>query len=491
MITEILKIQKNILSNKYNLKKELGQFFTDADIANYMSSMIDIIEGLNPDNEIEILDAGAGVGVLSIAAVIRCINLGYCNIKVTLYEIDETLVTILHSIMKEISSILNKEIFFKYDILNDDFILTRPDKEIKKFDLSIINPPYFKYSANNSIYSKCTHDLFSGDPNIYASFMAIVINSLKINGQMVAIIPRSFTNGLYFKDFRSYMERTSSFEVIHIFKSRNKLFKKGNVLQENIICKFIKKPQSEKIRIISSNTIDDIKDAEINEYNSSFIIDKVDNFSMIHIPETLKDAEIMKKANSLKSIFSKEEYTISTGKIVSFRNRDLIVDKKEEYTIPLYNASNVKMMHTIWDLDNKKNQYFKLLDNHQKLTLNSDIYILLKRLSSKDEKKRLIASLYIPDEKDNYVAIDNKLNYISKKNNSFTLVEAMGVCSLLNSTFMDNYFRCFSGNTQVNATEIRIMKFLEKEVIINIGEEILKYNNVTQDIIDKIVEKFI
>lgn len=490
MISEILKIQEEVLSKNYNLKKELGQFFTDANIANYMSSMIDNIEGLKFNDEVRILDAGAGIGVLSIAAVIQCLNLGYKNLSVILYEIDINLISTIDAIMKRISDILNKKIFFKYELLNEDFVLVRPDKETTKYHLSIINPPYFKYSVKNSKYSKATSDLFKGDPNIYASFMAITINCLENNGQMIVIVPRSFTNGLYFKNFRAYIESISSFESIHIFKSRNKLFKKGNVLQENIICKFIKKPQSKKIKIISSNTLEDLDNADINEYDSSFIIDKVDNFSIIYIPETSKDAEIMCKANSLESNFSKEKYTISTGKIVDFRSRDLLVEQKELNALPLYRAANVQMMKTVWDNTHKHNQYFKISDNHEKVTLPNNIYILLRRLSSKDEKKRLIASVYVPDENE-FVAIDNKLNYISKENESFNIVEATGMCALLNSTFMDEYFRCFSGNTQVNATEIRIMKFLGKDKIILIGKEILEYNNITQNIIDEAVNKFI
>jgi adenine-specific DNA-methyltransferase len=487
---EIYKLQEEILNKSYELKKELGQYFTDQNISNYMATMIHENVSLNKEKELRILDAGAGTGILSISAIMRCIELGYKNINVTLYEIDSALIESLNNTMQYISMLLKDKINFKFLILNEDFVLRRPDKNKEKFHLSIINPPYFKYSAKESKYSQCTSDLFKGDPNIYASFMAIVINSLEKKGQMIAIVPRSFTNGLYFKNFRTFLEEISSLEIIHIFKSRNNLFKKNKVLQENIICKFVKNVQSKEISIISSNTIEDINNAETNIYDSSFIIDKADNFSLIHIPETNKDAEIMTIANNLDSTFSKEGYIISTGKVVSFRNRELLEKRRSSNSIPLYKASNVKKFHINWN-EKEEETYFRLVEDHSNLTIKNDLYLLLRRFSSKDEKKRLVAALLFPNINDESFAIDNKLNYISKRNSSLEKVEAIGLCALLNSTFMDNYFRCFSGNTQVNATEIRIMRFPKVTDIIKIGNEILFIEDTTQENIDKIINKYI
>ena len=66
--------------------------------------------------------------------------------------------------------------------------------------------------------------------------------NLKENAEMVYIIPRSWTSGAYFKAFREYFLHYGKLEHIHLFVSRDKVFKQEQVLQETIILK-VKKTQ--------------------------------------------------------------------------------------------------------------------------------------------------------------------------------------------------------------------------------------------------------
>ena len=469
--------------------KQYAQYFTNIKIAIFMANMIDRADS-GENKKIRILDAGAGEGILGIQATKRCIELGYKNIELTFYEIDAELHRLIRKHSDYLINILQeRDIKLNIKIISADFVLSRPSK---KFDVIIINPPYFKYPAKDSQYSDATSDLFKGNPNIYASFMAVCIASLAKRGTLISITPRSFTNGLYFKGFRKYIYANISFKHIHIFRSRDKVFKDSQVLQECIICKVIKTLQTDKIIISSSNSDTDLENSEYNKHNSSLIIDKSNDLMMLHIPETKKDADILIKANLLKSTFEQSGYYISTGPVVEHRTREFISTNKLNSHIsyvPLLRPHNVQFMHMGLNINITKDVYILHNDYSAKHLLKNKTYILLKRFSTKDEKKRLVAALLSSDTLSTpYVGIGNKLNYIGRRDEELSVSEALGLTAVFNSTFMDDYFRCFSGNTQVNASEIRIMKFPDRQTVKFIGTN-LSNKELTKKNIDSVVMK--
>jgi adenine-specific DNA-methyltransferase len=468
-------------------KKELGQFFTPPMIADYMASMIYPVQNTET---VRLLDAGAGTGILAAAAAIQCLAAGHRAVHAVLYEIDTTLLPTLRSNMEHISrSFRQKDAVFTYDIRHEDFVLARPDRTEPPFHISSINPPYFKYNTKHSPYSEAAADLFKGNPNIYASFMAIVGKCLAPEGQMIAIVPRSFANGLYFKGFRKFLYHNMSLERIHTFHSRGQVFKNMNVLQENVICKYVKRKQTDNITICSSNCSDDIHNSEISTYPAHLIINTANDLHMIRIPETFHEGRILKTIDNWKNSFGGLGYIISTGPVVEHRTREFITAEHPENSVPLLRMHNIKPFRTEWTGRHRKDVRFMLLYGHAKHTVRNSVYVILKRFSSKDEKRRLVAGVHSPERiAGQLISFENHLNYITRKQ-KMGLAEAYGLAGLFNSTVIDKYFRCISGNTQVNATEIRLLRLPSRNNILNIGEFLLNKKNTDQEIIDEIVNR--
>lgn len=91
---------------------------------------------------------------------------------------------------------------------------------------------------------------------MYFIFASMGLFNLKDDGEMVYIIPRSWTSGVYFKRFREYFLSEGKLIHIHLFGSRNKVFDKENVLQETIIVKIKKtRVQPDNITITSLHII--------------------------------------------------------------------------------------------------------------------------------------------------------------------------------------------------------------------------------------------
>ncbi len=65
---------------------------------------------------------------------------------------------------------------------------------------------------------------------------------------------------------------------------------------------------------------------------------------------------------------------------------------------------------------------------------------------------------------------------------------ARGLTVFLNSTILDDHFRVFSGHTQVNATDLRNMRYPSREQLRKLG---LRANDQphSQETIDRLIEE--
>src|SRR5205085_769303 len=77
---------------------------------------------------------------------------------------------------------------------------------------------------------------------------------LSDNGEMVAICPRSFCNGPYFKPFREQFLNIMSLRRLHLFESRSAAFQEDDVLQENIIVHARKSCEKPQCIVISTSS---------------------------------------------------------------------------------------------------------------------------------------------------------------------------------------------------------------------------------------------
>ena len=134
------------------------------------------------------------------------------------------------------------------NIIADNYILSQyldfnhmigENENPPKYDFVIGNPPYMKI-PKDAPEATAMPEVCYGAPNLYFIFASMGLFNLCENGEMVYIIPRSWTSGAYFKRFREYFLTVGKLEHIHLFVSRSKVFDKESVLQETIIIKIKK-----------------------------------------------------------------------------------------------------------------------------------------------------------------------------------------------------------------------------------------------------------
>ena len=479
-------------------KKENGQFFTPKQIADFMGDL-----AKPKSNKISILDPGCGTGILSCSLIEKLIQKStVTEIELSLFETDNKVLLLTQKVIDFLASWLTeKNIELQYHINHTDFVLENSNvfnvsnlfglEKVKRYDYIISNPPYFKISKtdNRAVVAK---ELVYGQPNIYSLFMGVAAKLLKHDGELIFITPRSFAAGNYFKAFRQSFFSEVSISNIHIFESRNKMFKNDNVLQENVILRATKQSNSE-IKITVSECDKGLYNPREIVFNTNALINLKSKDKVLFIPsndEETNTIEIFKKWHNTLNDFNIQ---ISTGPVVAFRCTEFL---KSEGIIngslsPLIWLHNIKEMEFIYPLQKgRKPDLIVNSDESKKVLLKNKNYILLRRFSSKDDKSRLVCCPFFSSILDTeMIGFENHINYIHRPNGDLSENEIWGISALYNSSLFDTYFRTFNGNTQVGANELKQIKMPPLDVIILIGSKIKEYNKPDKQAIDIIVNQ--
>jgi adenine-specific DNA-methyltransferase len=474
-------------------RAEKGQFFTPRRIAQFMAQMF-----AERPSILKILDAGAGIGALSAALVVEACrwNPRPSTIRITAYEIDPTLVEYLHVTYRYSQEICRQErISLEYEIIQGDFIKAAVDvlnsgsdlfSLSKSFNAAILNPPYKKINSTSAT-RRLLQQVGIETTNLYAAFLWLATRLLEPNGELVAITPRSFCNGPYFLPFRKAFLKTMSIKRIHVFDRRDRAFEDDGVLQETVILHAIKGPQQGRVTISSSADPDD-PFITTREVSHTELVYPDDPHLFIHIVPDRLGQKIGQIARSLSTSLDELGISVSTGKIVDFRVAKFLTGEPDADTVPLIYPSNFSQGYIVWPkIQNKKPLAIRLTKETAKFLIPSGWYVLVKRFSAKEEKKRVVAAIYDPTRVDTrMIGIENHLNYYHNRGEGLPPVLAKGLAAFLNSTLVDTYFRQFSGHTQVNATDLQNLRYPSRAQLMAIGEK-LGDRFPDQEEIDKIV----
>lgn len=420
-----------------------GQYFTPHLAARIIAGLPRI-----PDGEsIRVLDPGAGSGILSAALVDR-IHANRPDLRVHIVAIEND--PVLHPVLAQTLTELEAVEGVTTELVDADFLLWALSTK-SRFDMVIQNPPYAKLRTGTD-----PQNLMRGAgiivPNIYAAFLALGLRLLVDGGQQVAITPRSWMNGTYYSKFRHEFVHTAGIDAMHTFESRSKVFGDTGVLQESIVVSATRGHTPEQVVVHTSHDHSSKPTSRNVAYTDIITPD------FIHVPATENDAKAVSwMAAHAQCTLSDLGLTVSTGRVVDFRSRDMLHHERVDGAVPMVNATHLRGGIARHPVGAKKPEWFHADPVAAgKLLVPGGTYVLIKRFSAKEERRRVVSAVW---QSEGQVAFDNKLNYIHQDGHGLDAQVAAGLSVFLNSTQLDNYFRVFSGHTQVNATDLRQMRF--------------------------------
>ncbi|CNB47710.1 methyltransferase-endonuclease [Yersinia frederiksenii] len=482
-----LRVEKNSKLDD-STRGQKGQYMTPASAARLIAGKFRDLNG-----ELNILDAGAGVGSLTTALVERALNdFSPVSINANAWELESLLLDGLDDSFKlcaQEANSLNVKWSSKVNAL--DFIShavylikEKNSNQTVAFNKAILNPPYLKILASSE-ERKLLRSVGVETGNLYSCFVALALMLLDNGGELVAITPRSFCNGPYFNDFRRILLDGNNLNKLHVFESRTSAFKADSVLQENVIFHIIKGESQGPVEITSSNCADDLSPV-VRMADFDEVVNPSDSARFIHIVTNEKQSDIAKRISGLPCSLDDLGIVASTGKVVDFRTRENLRDIPGDDTVPLIypmHFINGTIQYPIFG--KKKPNAIVLNEDTERLMVPNGTYILVKRLTSKEEKRRIVAGLYTGDLADiSVVGFENKTNYFHAGGQPLETDFAKGLWVYLNSHIVDQYFRQFNGHTQVNATDLYTLRYPSYEQLINMGKRVQQFD---QGLFDELV----
>jgi hypothetical protein len=157
-------------------------------------------------------------------------------------------------------------------------------------------------------------------------------------------------------------------------------------------------------------------------------------------------------------------------------------------TVPLLYPAHFSGQSVEWPKSGiKKPNAIKRNAETEKWFYPNGFYCVVRRFSSKEERRRIVASVVQPNAfaDTDVLGLENHLNVYHENKHGLPEALARGLAIYLSTTGVDENFRRSSGHTQVNATDLKMMKYPSRKALVGLGEWAMLCGDLTQAKIDE------
>jgi adenine-specific DNA-methyltransferase len=320
------------------------------------------------------------------------------------------------------------------------------------FDIVIGNPPYV-VSKDKKLKNIYKESVF-GRPNLYGFFIHNAIEYLlNSEGILIFINPRTLLTDVYTSALRDFILNHSKIRSILNIVDRRNVFEA--VLQSCIVNSFQKSQMDKPVNIKTIKSKEEIYDVNFIKVDlENFVFGFDESRTSFLVAESNLAYNIFKRLKTF-STFEEQGIKFTTGKI----QWDLYKGSLSEF------PENEQCTRLIW-AENIQRYYFAESRNRiDKLYINSPLStcepisfetLIVQRTTAVEQLFRIIATKISPDTFGYPVQAENHTSYLEKNEKAFN---PNYILALLNSKFMDFYFRHMNSNTQVSAGELNSLPF--------------------------------
>ena len=333
--------------------------------------------------------------------------------------------------------------------------LTSSAIEALKPGVLACNPPYRKLKAAEvERYRKAHGDVVDGQPNIYGLFINRTLQLSKQGGLIGLLTPTSFLSGQSFSKLRTKL--LTHAETLHV-----------DMLSDR---KFIDVEQETAITVLRTRAPSKVVEwhTRVNVLKPDGEFEDVGEYLLPNsgrpwpIPRAASDAELLQSAESPGFTLSQYGYVARVGHLVAYRDErprfaQLPAPKSDHLVVPLVWATDItpdgRFDHGR-ECRFSRNRRFVQISSLSDYGVVTKPAVLLQRLTSSDQKRRLVAAAVPEAWVARYGGYVCENHVIVLEPVSKNALPPEKLAAILNTHPVDRVFRSISGASNVAVTEL-------------------------------------
>jgi adenine-specific DNA-methyltransferase len=319
--------------------------------------------------------------------------------------------------------------------------------------VEVQNPPYGRVRLDAEERERWSHVLY-GHANLYGLFIGAALEDLDDAGVLAALVPTSFTSGLYFSKLRETLSAQAPLRATTFVAERDGIF--ANVLQETCLTVFSRR-RSRWTTIASVNGhVEPVARVKSPRGGEPWLL-----------PRRPDDAPTAASAAALPLRLADVGYRCSTGPLVWNRRQEDLAAHRSGEAVPVVWAADIDGGKVHRDPARDDLRFIRLQENDERVLVLDQPAVLIQRTTAPEQIRRLVVADLSDQSLQEWggrVVVENHVNVLRPTVDEPILTRATLVAALSTVT-MDRVIRSLSGSVAVSAYEIESIPFPEEETL--------------------------
>ncbi len=322
----------------------------------------------------------------------------------------------------------------------------------------IMNPPYGRRQMTEAERDHLGHTVH-GHANMYGLFLAAATERLTDDGVIAALVPTSFTAGLYFSKLRRHLTDAAPMRRIAFVRNRSNVFR--DVQQETCLAVFAAaRPAGVAVESIGAEA-DAIGSFSAPTSDGPWIL-----------PRRHLDADLAARAAALPLTLRAAGWHASTGPLVWNRRRSDLRSRAGKNRVRVVWAADIDGGALHRDPARNSFRYLILHDERDRITNTlTEPAVLVQRTTAPEQHRRLVVSPVTQAELDAHggsVIVENHVNVLRNASGPSLMSHDL-LARLLSTNTVDRVMRCISGSTAVSSYELGALPLPDPDMLTYLG----------------------